>query len=271
MNNSVNIKHSHFFLTSHQDVDDIARPLKEYLDVTSLVYQINYSDGSEIRLSNQPTWLKHFYDQDYARLSSFEKHPDYYQPGCILWSGLRQHQPILNAAREFNIDHGVTLIQKIPNGVEYFFIGTTPDKSHVPNLLINNHEFVTRFTAYFKEQASSLIQQAEHHRVFIPNKYHLAASDELGIPTSDRIKQNALNKIINVKKMHVANKITLSAREMMCAKLVLQGKSARLIADDLSLSRRTVETHLSNLKIKLNCRTKSELISQLLSLKINLL
>ena len=65
------------------------------------------------------------------------------------------------------------------------------------------------------------------------------------------------------KKLHLNDGITLTARELACAKLLLQGKSARLIAEALFLSPRTVETHLKNLKEKLQCHTKTELISKI--------
>jgi DNA-binding CsgD family transcriptional regulator len=271
MSDVIRIKDSHYFLTSASDVDTILHPLKTHLGVTSLVYQRNFTNGTEIRLSNQPAWIKHFFDQGYYRVSGFEKHPDYYQSGFLVWSSLTHHQPILNAAREFNIDHGMTLMQKTSDGVEYFFLGTTPDKPYVINLLLHNLEFLNRFTAYFKEQAATLIKKARENCILIPKKYEQVATSELGIPYQNTLQPLNPKKILKVKKFHFDNKKTLSEREITCAKLLLQGKSARMIAEELFLSPRTVETHLQHVKEKLNRHSKSELIAELIELKIHLL
>lgn len=266
MSDSIHLKHSHILLASSSEVDAICRPLKEAFNVTSFVYQRNFNDGSEIKLSNQPDWNKHFYEQGLYRLSGFEKHPDHYQTGLVVWSHLSHHQPILNAARHFNIDHGMTLIQKKPDGCEFYFIGTTPDKPFVTNLLLNNLDLLSQFTSYFKEQAAPLLKKANSERIFIPQKHHTVKSMELGIPYKTNMVTS--NNIFNVKKLYLDNHQTLSQREIACAKLLLQGKSARLIAEQLFLSPRTIETHIQHLKEKLNCRSKAELINCLLKLHL---
>jgi DNA-binding CsgD family transcriptional regulator len=269
MTANITLKNSHVFLTSSPEVDSIVNPLKASFGISSFVYQHNDNDGSEIRLSNQPDWQKHFYDQGFYRISGFEKHPDHYQSGFVVWSHLSHHQPILNAARHFNIDHGMTLIQKNAAGCEFFFIGTTPDKPYVTNLLINNIPLLIRFTAYFKEQAASLIKQAEKERLVIPDKFVNVTSHELGIPYKST-PAHPYN-LLKMPDLYSKKIPALSQREIACAKLLLQGKSARLIGEQLFISPRTVETHLQHIKEKLHCRTKAELISRLLDLNFDLL
>lgn len=60
--------------------------------------------------------------------------------------------------------------------------------------------------------------------------------------------------------------VELTERQLQCAEYLLQGKTAREIAELLGLSRRTVEYYLSNIKSKLECKNKAEMI-----LKISLL
>ena len=54
--------------------------------------------------------------------------------------------------------------------------------------------------------------------------------------------------------------IHFSRREAECMAHFLRGRTVRSAADKLDLSPRTVEFYLRNMKRKLNCRTKSELI-----------
>lgn len=51
-----------------------------------------------------------------------------------------------------------------------------------------------------------------------------------------------------------------TAREAQCMWMLLQGKTMKNIALELCLSPRTIEYYLKNLKSKVGCRTKYELI-----------
>ena len=160
----------------------------------------------------------------------------------------------------------MTFIQKTDDGCEFYFIGTISDKPQVTNLLLNHLSFLHRFTFYFKEQAAHLIDKANKNRITVPEKFNKVFAEEQGLP----YKNNALNlqKILSFKKVYLNNGACLSSRELACASLLTQGKSARLIAETLFLSPRTIETHLNRLKEKLHCRSKAELINQINELNL---
>lgn len=54
----------------------------------------------------------------------------------------------------------------------------------------------------------------------------------------------------------------LSKREAMCLFYMIRGKTAKQIGDILCISKRTVEVHLENIKIKFGCKSKSEVIGK---------
>lgn len=56
----------------------------------------------------------------------------------------------------------------------------------------------------------------------------------------------------------------LSKRESACLFYLIRGKTAQEIASRLYISKRTVEKHLENIKNKLNCNKKSEVIEKAL-------
>ena len=58
----------------------------------------------------------------------------------------------------------------------------------------------------------------------------------------------------------------LTKRQMQCAEYLLSGMTATEIANELGLSRRTVEYYLANIKSKLKCSNKVELILKLLNM-----
>ena len=59
----------------------------------------------------------------------------------------------------------------------------------------------------------------------------------------------------------------LSEREMQIAAECCNGKSARIIAEELGISKRTVDSHKSNIYRKLGISNNIELIHKLYNLK----
>jgi len=58
----------------------------------------------------------------------------------------------------------------------------------------------------------------------------------------------------------------LSDREIEVLELIVQGYSAREVAEHLSLSARTVERHLDNVRSKLRARNRPHLVRQAIEL-----
>lgn len=60
--------------------------------------------------------------------------------------------------------------------------------------------------------------------------------------------------------------IKLTSRQRICALHLLQGMKYKEIADELKLSARTIECYVNQLKQKLKCRSKVELVIKLMRL-----
>jgi DNA-binding CsgD family transcriptional regulator len=66
--------------------------------------------------------------------------------------------------------------------------------------------------------------------------------------------------------MHNSHK--LSHRQLQCSELLVSGKTTKEIAESLNLSPRTVEAYLANIKQKMSCRNKTELIVKLMMIQV---
>lgn len=83
--------------------------------------------------------------------------------------------------------------------------------------------------------------------------------------TYGAILLDKLNLIANANgNPFVVQEPELSKREQQCIYYLLQNKTAKQTAEILHLSRRTVEKHLENIKIKFHCSQKMELLKTLL-------
>lgn len=89
----------------------------------------------------------------------------------------------------------------------------------------------------------------------------VAGKDSFSNPLQELLSLGLLDR--SRKERIVPIQIKFSERQMECAKLLFQGKTTKEIANSIKLSPRTIEHYIDNLKIKLHCRNKSELIARL--------
>lgn len=240
----------HFALTSSSDIDQLSKPLREFFGITSFVYVQKFASGKEIRLSNQPDWIKYFYQHELYASSVFEQPWSSYQRTQLLWSQLTSHQVVLQGARTFNIDHGLTLVRPQSDSCEFYFLGTTPDNSSITSLYFSHLDLIDKFLDYFKEQAGKIIQQAKQQAIILPPS-----------PQAPPLV-SAFDREAFLQTLHPQRSL-LSPREQDCIQLLVKGYSNKMIAQELQLSTRTIETHLDNIKRKTNSPNKAALLRYL--------
>lgn len=242
---------AHLCLTSSNAIDEMVKPLKIFFGITSFVYQKKFFDGSETRLSNQPAWVKHFFQEKLYQHSVFEQGLNNLPKGKFLWSHLPQHQEVLSQAREFNIDHGITFIEPHNDGCEFFFLGTTRDKPEVAQLYLNHLDLLERFLLYFREKAVTLIEQSNKDRIIIPEKIALLKNDSM----LSTINREGFQKLLRSPQL-----AALSPRELTCLTLLQDGYTYKMIGGELNISARTVETYIEQIKQKTNSYSKKDLL-----------
>ena len=234
----------HIFFNCSNEINNIIQPLAKYFDLDSFVFQKIYADGSEIRLTNQPQWAQHFYVNKLYQSSIFEANAEDFKQQFTVWAHIPEHSPVLNEARKFGIDYGVTLANAATDGMEFYFLGTTSGKAGIMKKYLANLDLLEKFTLYFKQTASSLIDQAYRERLLINKEIVLEH------------KQNPIDKDDFLLQLM---QITMTSRELDCAKLLARGFTAKMIALQLNLSYRTVEEYINRLKEKSGQYSKAEL------------
>lgn len=121
---------------------------------------------------------------------------------------------------------------------------------------LNHIDLFERFLDYFREKAKPLIERAMKEKIIIPNKFELAPK---GLMYKDLDRQAFLNLL---------NPQHFSMREMECIRLLTRGYTHKMIAQELGISPRTVETYLEHIKEKTDTHTKGELVKYLLKFPI---
>lgn len=237
-------------------------------------YLRNYNDGSQIYLCSNPQWTLDYYTKALYKSSLFEQRPDAYQDGFISWPAAQKNLAVFKHGREFyqSID-GITYTEQHNNYREFFFFSCDKD-NFVSTFAANNIEILNRFILYFKAEAELLLKKAEKHTITLPNRftdfdYPSNEVDSFIYKTYSMV--DAKKEFYNQTRIQkyrfekgALDGIKLSNQELECIAHLLNYKTIKEIAKKMSISPRTVETYLNNIKIKLNCDSKSDIITVLL-------
>lgn len=140
------------------------------------------------------------------------------------------------------------------------------------NMFFRYYEELIAFTYHFDEKAVQIIQKSdkivvppniENKNVILPMENAIESAY-----LSDRKSVKTFLEEINFNRHRnrcFSDKYGLSNREAQCLNLILQGKLAKEIAYQLNLKQKTIETYIGNLKSKLNCHTRTELLVKVLT------
>lgn len=238
---------NHFSLLCAQDIHEICKPYLKQYSLAHFNYFRLYKDRSIFYLCNNPDWLSHYYLQNYPTVGAFEQQPELANLRYVLWSALSSRDVILKDTREmFGIHHGITLIKKSKNYHEFYNIGSSnPDASTI-NFFINHYDTLNKLTLLFQEKADKLIRLSQKQKLILPPHLH----------NPQMIKSN--DKAIYSEEIKQKNNF-LTQTESICIKLYLTGKTPLEIANLLNVSKRTVEKHIENIKLKFHCKKQIQL------------
>lgn len=224
---------SHISLTSNDDIRKICNGFfsGKKININHINYFHKDKSGSVYYLCSNHDWIKHYIESGYTHIGAFETKQYLSNERYVLWDSLDSDDIILKDSKELiNVEHGLTVVQKEKDGISFFNFGNNNGDINNLNQYINNLMHLNEFIPYFLAKAKNIIKDANNQRIIVTPKY----------------------APIN-KEQDVILKERLSQREMECVYWYLKGKSSGEIAIILEISRRTVETHIENIKLKLDC------------------
>lgn len=136
------------------------------------------------------------------------------------------------------------------------------------NLKLYNYNYLETFNLYFREKAAHLITNSDRIIINTTPNADIPKQANAMLSINNPLNQN-LNNFINdtdfyrYKLLLLATKYNLSQREAQCLDLITQNKLNKQIAYQLGLSARTIELYIINLRKKLACKNKLELLIKL--------
>lgn len=275
------VNNSHIIYTAAQDIHEICKPLTKHLNIPHFGYTKLFSDGSEVSLSTLPDMIKNYFDEELHQYGTFDCHPENYTTGFLLWSQFDTHPKIASAREKFQVDHGITYVHKLDDAVEFFHFATTPQHKQLIHSYLNNLDLLETFSTYFNHKASGIIASAEKTKFIIPRPFIQPSLPDLSVLNSKNHYQEFLNDVANARSAsktqaefiaaftegnnNVLSRIgctPLTFREAQCLYYLSLGYITKTIASELSLSPRTIEHRIDSIKLKMNVRTRTELVAK---------
>lgn len=253
----MHISSNHPFLAFTPDLIELSNPLKS-LGITYFTYTKSEASGARTYLTNNAACLENYLSKKLYLVGNVESAPKNYKSQVVLWSTLPKQYIYDDNVRSRGIDHGIFIIEPHDDYCEYFAFATNKGNEKIINTYLTNMDYLKKFAQSFKENAASLIKQAEKQHIILP--FHNDRLDFVDNNINIDLFRHSLASSNSQTK-------TLTDRQIECCALLLNGKTAKEIGFALGLSARTVEYYLNNIKSKLNCKNKSELIVKLSQLR----
>lgn len=239
---------NHICMNLSTEINKLIKPLTDYFSLNTFNYHKTFFDNSQIILTNTPKWRQYYIEKKLYQKSIFELSAEKYSKDRIIWSSIDSHDIIIKEANKFNIYHGITIIEPVVDGCEFYFLGTSSNDKTVINKYLSNFCLVEKFIQYFQKVSSPLLKKLYPNRLLFVDRAENTLSYEI---------VNDINRLIFLTTIYGYN---FSKRELECIPLLLKSMSAKQIAEHLNLSYRTIETYINNLKTKTNTTNKNELI-----------
>lgn len=233
-----------------------ASPLKECGINHFWYYKITH-EGHYSYIGTNEAWNEFCFDNSMLKHFTCIRHPDFVQKGISFMktSADGAYQQVLQKAWDrFGINFNVNISNPISNGIEAFGFASSFNDAHADERVINHLPFLRGFMKVFRGQHKKLFQMLEENQVdLIP---------EIGQHFYERPKALMIpfEKDPLLKNLGIHDFLSLTPREKDVLKYLLHGFPALYIANEMSLSKRTVENYLANIKSKLACKSKVDLI-----------
>jgi len=227
------------------DMKRLCKPLKVHFKINYLQYTRYFDDGISIVSS----------DDNYTTYKlCHQKNTMAFQANKTKLEWIDYHDPELTVElqKKFSYINGLSVLLKHKNFIEQICLGTSYRENPIIKELQLNQELLNLVLFYFKDAASDIISDAHNYKIFL-NQPVIKSAPSPSSTTDISDLRPKRYPIVGLK-----GKTTLTSMEKNCLIETLKLKTSKRIAMDLGISAKTVEHHLSKLKLKLGVACKNQ-------------
>lgn len=224
------------FFKYDEEVRKITEPFILNLGYSYFHFRRNFKDGSSIVLSNNSSFLLDFLENT-KRVVPYKDPISFQKILVYFWDEFLPQDLIFLTRDKHYLHHGISIFDRHKDYYDCYALAMSDFHPSPVSWHLKNFNDLKIFIEKFPEMAEHLITKMEEERYIVPKINISIRSDMLYLPErSGRIDLGA------------GYKDYITTYELLCMQLLREGKSYKDIGSNLSMSPRTVETHLARLK-----------------------
>jgi len=181
-----------------------------------------------------------------------------------LWPKTPKHKA-MQICYEHNVWEGITISKISKHQVDLYWFNTTIQRIDWHEFFIRNKPLLIEFISFFNKHKKLL---SINDSIVKNELFEFKQGFDISIPESEYIKNESDNIRKFIKDINLSNffndtgnpSVNLSSRELEVFSYICRGYTAKLIANILNISIRTVECYIEKIKHKTNLRYKSDFV-----------
>lgn len=234
-------------------IKQICTPLVEHLHIPVFTYSFIEANGRFGFLTNAPDFNAYYFETNLHLQNPYFAHPTLFRSGCVMLpcSVEEETQKVLN--KRFEADHFFLNLNTNSQVMEAFIFANVNENLSDSRAYLSQLDLLNKFSKYFKREAQHLIGKMRADQFDIKSERGaelFETSPDIPLTVYNPNVQNFLKKVMG-----------LTRQELICLEHFKQGKSAQATAAFMGLSQRTVESYFENMKNKLGCTSKYDLLN----------
>ncbi|MFA5959980.1 MAG: LuxR C-terminal-related transcriptional regulator [Tatlockia sp.] len=236
MSLKIDINHPIFLLKNK--IHEISKEFLEPFGFGYFQYLRCFDDGSISCLTNDTRlfeYMQQVNDQPVV-YSSYENEQEQEHSYWFFWDEALPNMPVQLAREMCQLYNGLTLVRRHKKYYDMIAVALLVEHPNPNSFYLNKLKIIEQFIFNFELQHPDLVQMLNKHPIALPKQYRDINYQSICLP------QGRL--LIRGK----SNQTYITAQELSCLRLILQGATHKQAAQCLNLSWRTIETYLQRVK-----------------------
>jgi DNA-binding CsgD family transcriptional regulator len=255
----------------HNKLSELLHPLKQYLGVTQGDYIKVHQDGSLINIHTDYKWMERYLEKGYYKNDPSFVHPNNASNGFAFLPAvddeLYKNSLLKEAIEEFDFHHSFVYIEKTKDSYTMVGFGTDKNNHGMPNKVLNSNNLVKKIIKNIIKQIILETNELEEKKVdLIKFKGDLFYKQPCLLHSSEEEEHKKIKILQNIGLMNSSYNnlelVKLSSQEINCLRIYMENYNIKYIAKKLNITLNTSISYIENIKKKLNCHTKEELLQK---------
>lgn len=263
----MNVKHPEYFQNLSDDIAQFISPIEKF-GINFFSHCRLYPDGSRTDLTNLPDINKKYYC---PKLKLFEVYTPEANSENInsdfIYLGNPENDLTIQMMRETNnVTHVLSMIDKRSNSTDVFNFGMPKEAAQPLESYMRGFSALKLFVSDFLINFEKKITLDKNDRILIDSPHNITNENIVITGLLKRIESYILDedKYINkLKKIYIGNDIWLTNSQFRIIYLLHHGFHPHKISDILSISKKSVNKHLSQICFRIDANDNYHLLSTL--------